>query len=106
MELFRLDDLELEIRKVALDNAVKYDGNPNAKSVMSALLGSRADLRSRAGEIKDLVQKIVVEIAKMSLDDQISELKQIAPELLETPDAIEPAEVKEPPELPNADKWS
>jgi glutamyl-tRNA synthetase len=101
-----LDDLELEIRKVALDNAVKYDGNPNAKSVMSALLGSRADLRSRAGEIKDLVQKIVVEIAKMSLDDQISELKQIAPELLETPDAIEPAEVKEPPELPNADKWS
>ena len=101
-----MDDLELEIRKVALDNAVKYDGNPNAKSVMSALLGSRADLRSRAGEIKDLVQKIVVEIAKMSLDDQISELKQIAPELLETPDAIEPAEVKEPPELPNADKWS
>ncbi|MBY8997901.1 MAG: glutamate--tRNA ligase, partial [Candidatus Thorarchaeota archaeon] len=101
-----MDDLELEIRKVVLDNAVKYDGNPNVKSVMSALLGSRADLRSRAGEVKDLVQKVVGEITKMSLDDQISELKQIAPELLETPDAIDPVKDKEPPELPNVDKWS
>ncbi|MGY5855837.1 MAG: glutamate--tRNA ligase [Candidatus Thorarchaeota archaeon] len=100
-----MDDLELEIRKVVLDNAVKYDGNPNVKSVMSALLGSRADLRSRAGEVKDLVQKIVAEISKMSLDDQISELKQIAPELLQTLDVIEPTEDKEPPELPNADQW-
>ncbi len=106
MELFRLADLELEIRKVVLDNAVKYDGSPNVKSVMSALLGSRADLRTRVGEVKDLVQKIVTEVSKMSLDDQISELKQIAPELLETPDVIEPAMDKEPPELPNADKWS
>ena len=101
-----MDDLELEIRKVVLDNAVKYDGSPNVKSVMSALLGSRADLRSRVGEVKDLVQKIVSDVSKMSLDDQISELKQIAPELLETPDVVEPAKDKEPPELPNADKWS
>ncbi|MHA1963111.1 MAG: glutamate--tRNA ligase [Candidatus Thorarchaeota archaeon] len=106
MELFRLDDLELEVRKFVLDNAVKYEGKPNVKSVMSAILGSRADLRSRAGEVKGLVQKLVDEIAKMSLDEQISELKQIAPELLETPDVVEPTEDKEPPELPNVDKWS
>ena len=106
IELFRLDDLELEIRKVVLDNAVKYEGKPSVKSVMSALLGSRPDLRSRAGEVKDLVQKIVDEISKISLDDQTSELKQIAPELLEIPDAVEPSEEKELPELPNVDKWS
>ena len=73
---------------------------------MSALLGSRADLRSRAGEVKSLAEKLVDEISKMSLEDQIAELKQIAPELLETPDSVEVEEEKEPPELPNVDKWS
>ena len=104
--MFRLDDLELEVRKVVLDNAVKYEGKPTVNSVMSAILGSRADLRSRAGEVKDLAQKLVAEISKISLDDQIAELKQIAPELLETPDVVEPIKEREPPELPNADKWS
>ena len=94
-----MDDLELEVRKVVLDNAVKYEGKPTVNSVMSAILGSRADLRSRAGEVKDLAQKLVAEISKMSLDDQIAELKQIAPELLETPDVVEPIEEREPPEL-------
>ena len=47
-----MDNLEIEIRKVVLDNAVKYEGKPDVKSVMGALLGSRAELRSRAGEVK------------------------------------------------------
>jgi glutamyl-tRNA synthetase len=98
-----MDNLELEVRKTVLDNAVKYEGKPSAKSVMSALLGSRADLRPRAGEVKKLVEKLVEEVSRMSHEDQIAELKQIAPELLETPDVVEPTEDKEPPELPNAD---
>ncbi|MHA2353257.1 MAG: glutamate--tRNA ligase family protein, partial [Candidatus Thorarchaeota archaeon] len=101
-----MDNLEFEIRKTVLDNAIKYEGKPSVNSVMSALLGSRDDLRSRAGEVKALAQKLVDEISKMSLDDQIAELKQIAPELLEIPDVDEQIEDKEPPELPNADKWS
>jgi glutamyl-tRNA synthetase len=106
VELFRLDDLELEVRKTVLDNAVKYDGKPTVNSVMSALLGSKPELRQRAGEVKKLAQKFVKEISKMSPEDQIAELKEIAPELLETPDEVEPIEEKEPPELPNVDKWS
>ena len=101
-----MDDLEFEIRKIVLDNAVKYEGKPSVNSVMSALLGSRADLRSRAGEVKSLAEKLVDEISKMSLENQIAELKQIAPELLETPDSVEVEVEKEPPELPNVDKWS
>jgi len=100
-----LDNLEIEIRKVVLDNAVKYEGKPEVKSVMGALLGSRADLRSRAGEVKKIVQQLVTEIEKMSLDDQISELRKIAPELLEQPDVVEVDEKKELSELPNLDKW-
>jgi len=100
-----LDDLEIEIRKVVLDNAVKYEGKPDVKSVMSALLGSRAELRSRAGQVKEIVQRLVTEIEKMSIDDQISELREIAPELLEQPDVVEVDEKKELSELPNLDKW-
>ncbi len=101
-----MDDLELEIRKAVLDNAVKYDGIPTVSSVMSALLGSRSDLRSRASEVKQLVQRLVEEITKMSKEDQIRELKKLAPELLKSHDKTETLEDKEPPELPNVDKWS
>ncbi|MFX1605324.1 MAG: glutamate--tRNA ligase [Promethearchaeota archaeon] len=101
-----MDDLELEVRKIVLDNAVKYEGKPSVNSVMSALLGSRADLRTRASEVKRLAQKLVDEISKMSLEDQIAEMKQIAPELLETPEVVDSPEEREPPELPNVDKWS
>jgi len=106
LELFNLEGLENEIRKVVLDNAVKYDGKPDVKSVMGALLGSRADLRSRAGEVKEIVQRLVTEIEKISIEDQISELKEIAPELLEQPEVVDTDEKKELAELPNLDKWS
>ncbi|MFW9960099.1 MAG: glutamate--tRNA ligase [Candidatus Thorarchaeota archaeon] len=101
-----MDDLEIEIRKAVLDNAVRYDGKPNVKSVMGFLLGSRADLRSRAGEIKAITEKIVADVEKMSKPDQISELKKIAPELLARPEVVDIDEDKELPELPNLDKWS
>jgi glutamyl-tRNA synthetase len=100
-----LDNLEFEIRKVVLDNAVKYEGKPEVKSVMGALLGTRADLRSRAGEVKGIVQKLVSEIEKMSLEDQISELREIAPEMLEQPAIEDVDEKKELSDLPNLEKW-
>ncbi|MBE0525453.1 MAG: glutamate--tRNA ligase [Candidatus Thorarchaeota archaeon] len=100
-----MDDLEIEIRKVVLDNAIKYEGKPDVKSVMGALLGSRAELRSRADEVKQIVQKLVSEIERMAIEDQISELKKIAPEMLEQPNVVEIDEKKELPELPNMDKW-
>ena len=99
-----MDDLETEIRKAVLDNAVKYNGKPNVKSVMGFILGSRADLRSRAGEVKSIAERIVADVEKMSIEEQVSELKKIAPELLATPDAVK-EEKRELPELPNLDKW-
>ncbi|MFX0107610.1 MAG: glutamate--tRNA ligase [Candidatus Hodarchaeota archaeon] len=103
-EWFDLDELEREVRIFVLDNAVKYDGKPAVKSVMGAIMGSRAELRSRAGEVKGIVQALVAEIEMMTLEAQREELKQLAPHLLEeAPEVIE--EDKELPELPNADKW-
>lgn len=98
-----MSNLEYEIRIVVLDNAVKYDGEPSVKSVMSALLGTRADLRPRAAEVKQIVSRLVAEISDMTLEQQIAELREMAPELLEKPE--EEHEPKEMPELPNLDKW-
>jgi len=100
-----VDDLEIEIKKAVLDNAVRYAGKPNVKSVMGFLLGSRADLRSRAEEIRAITERIVANVEKMSIKDQISELEKIAPELLAKPEVVEIEEDKELPELPNLDKW-
>jgi len=100
-----LGDLETEIRIVVLDNAVKYDGKPDVKSVMGSLLGSRAELRSRAGEVKEIVQRLVSDIEKMTVENQISELKELAPELLVKPEVVDVDEKKELSELDNVDKW-
>ncbi|MFW9803299.1 MAG: glutamate--tRNA ligase [Candidatus Thorarchaeota archaeon] len=98
-----MDSLENEVRKFVLDNGVKYDGKPTVKSVMSAIMGARADLRSRAREIKEIAQHLVTEVEKMSVEEQRAELKMIAPEMLEVPP--EAIEDKELPDLPNVDKW-
>jgi glutamyl-tRNA synthetase len=98
-----VSNLEYEIRKVVLDNAVRYEGEASVKSVMSALLGTRTDLRPRAAEVKKIVSRLVDEISGMTLEQQKAELKEIAPELLEQPE--DEHEPKEMPELPNLDKW-
>ncbi len=103
-ELVTLENLELEIRKIVLDNAIKYDGKPSAKSVMSALMGTRADLRPRAREVKEIVDRLVSEIERLSLSEQIEELRRIAPEMLETPE-VTTTDEKVLPELPGMDKW-
>ncbi|MHA2424812.1 MAG: glutamate--tRNA ligase [Candidatus Thorarchaeota archaeon] len=100
-----MDDLETYVRKVVLENAVKYDGKPNAKSVMGAIMGSRADLRSKAGEIKPLVEKFVEEVEKLPLDAQRSQLLEIDPTALDE-DVTEKTEKKELSDLPNLDKWN
>ncbi len=99
-----MDELQEYILKMVLENAVKYDGTPQVKSVMGAIMGSRADLRSRASEVKQLVQETVDDVSKMSVETQRSELKRVSPESLIEEETSEPEE-KEMPELPNREKW-
>ncbi len=97
-------ELELAVRKAVLENAVRYDGTPNVKSVMSALLGARADLRPRAREVREITERLVAEVEKMGLEEQRAELMRIAPELLERPEETG-TEERELPDLPNVDMW-
>ncbi|UCE09223.1 MAG: glutamate--tRNA ligase [Candidatus Thorarchaeota archaeon] len=100
-----MDDLELTVRIAVLENAIKYNGKPSGKSVMSALMGNRTELRQRAQEVKAIVEKVVTEVSSLTLEQQRVELSEIAPELVEVSDKLEEEE-KELPPLPNLEKWS
>ena len=52
-------DIIATVRKYALQNAVEYNGKGQVGSVLGRLLSERADLRSRAKELKSLVMNEV-----------------------------------------------
>jgi glutamyl-tRNA synthetase len=77
-------NIEQIIRKFSLANAIKFDGKANARAVIGKLLAERPELRAKAKDLTNLVNRVVDEINQMPLTDQIAELQTIAPELLES----------------------
>src|SRR3972149_6214985 len=76
------DEINLVIKKYALQNAVKYNKTPQAGAVIGKVM-SNPEFRSRAREITVLVGEVLVEIEKMTPESRQEELKKLAPELLE-----------------------
>jgi glutamyl-tRNA synthetase len=79
------EEIKKEIRKFALQNAVEHDGKTNDKTVLSKILGSRAELRKNVKDVIGECSKIVAEVNSISLSEQESEIKTKYPELLTTP---------------------
>lgn len=75
-------ELEDVVLKYALINAVKYGGKADPKAVMSKIMAERPDLRSRAREVKALVESIVEKVNSMSLEEQRALLASRWPEAL------------------------
>ena len=76
------DHTEAVIKKYALQNAVFFKGTANPKAVVGKVLGENPEYRSRAGEITPLIESIVSDVNKMSLDEQVKALEGIDPSLL------------------------
>ncbi|MFX0169021.1 MAG: glutamate--tRNA ligase [Candidatus Hodarchaeota archaeon] len=95
------DAVKQLIRKYSLANAVKFEGKANSRAVIGKLLAERVELRTKAQQIIELVNEIVEEVNQMSQDDQLMELRQIAPQLLES---VKEHRVKDLPELIGAEK--
>lgn len=55
-ELFAL------VRRVALENAVRYGGQATAGSVMGGVMGAHAELRAEAARVKPLAERAVAEV--------------------------------------------
>lgn len=91
------------IRKLALLNAIRHDGNAQTGPVIGKLLGEKPELRTRVKEVVCLVNEVVQEVNSFSLSEQ----KRIAEE--KWPEALEKERVEEEkrlPPLPNVDKYA
>lgn len=85
-------DISSFIEKYALQNAIKYDSTPKASSVMGKMIGAHPELRRSARKVMPLIQAVLDDIDKMSAEERMSKLQQIAPELIE---ALHEKKVKE-----------
>ena len=65
------------VRKYALQNAVEYNGAGRAGSVLGRILGERKDLRSKARELKVLVDFEVNEANNMAQNEGVSAVREL-----------------------------
>ncbi len=75
--------IQREARKYALQNAVLFNGKANEKAVMGKVIAALKKDGVTPTEIIPVVSQVVAQVNAMSLDDQRTELTDIAPELLQ-----------------------
>ncbi len=94
---------EKEIKEIlwisGLKNAIEFQGKPNKKAVMGKLMAQRPDLRSQTKEINPLLDDIIQEISKLSIEQQKEKLLQLDPHALDKKESKE--EEKILPDLQN-----
>ena len=77
------DKMKAEVRKFVLQNAVQFKGKANPKSIVGKIMGAFPESRADPKGTIALISQIADEVNSLSLDQQIEELKQSAPEMLE-----------------------
>ena len=91
------------VRKYAMQNAVEYNGAGQAGSVLGRILGERKDLRSKARELKELVDFEVNEANNMAQNEGVSAVRELLentnPEALNRQKQVKRTGLKD---LPNA----
>ncbi len=71
------------VRKYALRNAVKFEGEATVGPVMGKVMGEGDEFREDPQGTKELINEVVEEINKLSLKEQKNELKKVMPEFFE-----------------------
>ncbi len=75
-------DIGLRIRGYTLQNALKFGGKPSTGAVIGKVLAEHPELKGKIKEISKIVQKIVLDVSKLSPEQQKKEIEESAPELL------------------------
>ena len=86
--------------KWALKNAIEHGGKAQPGAIIPKVIGEHSELKTKAKEIAKEAAKAVSEINKMTIEQQVEKLKEIAPELLEK----KSEEKKDVPALPGAEQ--
>ena len=99
-----MEDLREEIRKYALQNAVRYGKSPKKDVVLKRMLAEHPDLRKDAKNLSTAVQEEIKRIESLNKKYQEEALMKIAPELMAEINVKRSGERAEIglPELPHA----
>jgi len=90
------------IRKIALLNALNYDGKAQFQPVLGKLLTEQPQLKARIKDLVPLIKEVVAEVNKVSVEKQRAIVEAKWPESL----VKEKVEVERAlPPLPNVDKY-
>lgn len=85
-----------------LRNAVQYEGIPNKKAIMGKIMAIREDLRSQAKKVFSLLDDVMTQISKLTIEEQKDHLLKLDPDALKEKQQEE--EEKELPPLENVNK--
>jgi len=91
------------IRKIALLNALQHEGKAQAKPVLGKLLAESPQLRTKIKQAASMVEEVVREVNRLSLEEQRKIVEEKWPETLVKERAE--VEVKRLPKLPNVEKY-
>jgi glutamyl-tRNA synthetase len=78
-----------EIRKFALQNAFEHEGRTQDKIVLSKILGTLPEFRSKVKDIIGDISQIVSEVNQLSIEEQKKEIEENFPELLIPKEKVE-----------------
>ncbi|HXU96327.1 MAG TPA: glutamate--tRNA ligase [Candidatus Nitrosotalea sp.] len=76
------EELKRVIRGIALLNASEHDGKTRNDSIISKVIGTNPEFRSRIKEIIPLISEEVINVNKLSVESQKEELASKYPEIL------------------------
>ena len=96
------DEIKKEIRKFALQNAFEHDGKTQDKIILSKILGTKPEFRSKAKEIIPEIGLIVSEVNNLTIEEQKKEIEENFPEILSKEKTVK--EEQGLPELEGAEK--
>ena len=69
--------IETKIRRIALANAIEYDGKANAQSILGRLLATEPSLRNKVAELHASIDEIADNVNLMEIDAQKAELEKL-----------------------------
>ncbi|MBT8242852.1 MAG: glutamate--tRNA ligase [Nitrosopumilus sp.] len=95
------EELKIEIRKMALQNAFEHGGETRDKIILGKILGTKPEFRKKVKEVSLEISEIVQLVNQLSLEEQEKEIKEKFPELLAPKEKIEEREGL--PELKDAE---
>ena len=86
------EELAKEIRKISLQNAFEHEGKTQDKIVLSKILGTKPEYRTKVKEIIEDISQIVSSVNQLTFDEQKKEIEEIFPEILIPKEKVEERE--------------